>query len=240
MHRNAILALCLTGLITTSASSAAIDIVKSRDVNVKIWNTVFGVKVGGPIVDIDLPAGNKLHQPDNLLLDLAVKQTFLPPAPNAGVAVNQAAAAIVPDLAHPGQVTMQPMNEFLLSNYGIQPDHLPDLAVSQTNSFFDVFASIDMSQWNGLGPAPPLGSTFTFNNGTSPALPGVQVGLAPITFDPILGWVNPAPYTGTVFELGNIDVRAPEPSALMLAGLGIVFLLGPIRSTGRRFRQTCS
>ena len=210
----------LLSLVAQSGVMAS-SVKKSRAVNVKVWNTVFGVKVGDPIYDGDLFPGDKATIEGSWwATDLSTQQRALPTA----LTTTHSIGAVVADSVNPGQYTMPLLNNYLTAKVGAgYVVRLPDLASETTNTF----VAINLDTWiNGGAVAPPLESVFTFTNGTCSSLPGVQVGLSKMVFDPLMGWVNSNCFTGSVYALGEIDLVVPEPSALLALGGGLMGLAG--------------
>lgn len=203
------------GLLFSAAGvdAASIDIHKSRDAHVTAFNTFFGFRFGDPIVDVDLPASNRLKASSTFpATDISVDQTFI----DRVVVISF--GAILPDPVNPGLFTMPELDSYLKTKVGHVRVPLPDLA----SDFFDVFVAVDLDLWiNGGSPQPlPLESIVPIVDGASPTLPGVKVGLSEIMFDPAIGWDNPSPFTGDLFVLGDPGIAVPYPSTLLLLSLG--------------------
>jgi len=174
--------------------------------------TVLGVRVGEPIVKNRYCADF-----ETCWFDLPWWSTDFLVEQNGAITVWPrwyfSLAAILPDPANPGWYTMPRMDAYLLAKVGCDQVAVPDIV----DSFFDVYVSIDVEQWiNGQGVLPPPGSQVSVSNGTSPMLPGIQVGTSEIVFEPAYGWVNSNPYTGTMLVLGRMTLEAQIPPYMCL------------------------
>lgn len=185
---------------------AKVDVTKDRDSHIKVWNTLFGFRVGDPIYDGDLPAGNRLVVTEGWwATDTSMEQTFI------GLG-NQAVfnfAPIVPDPLFPGQLTMAQKLPWLEANFGSERKVFADFSSPLGN----IFVAVDMAEALFFpGPPIPPGSVLNAFNGQVPELPGYQIGFAEQVFDPFFGWINPAPYDGPLEVIGEIGMWAPEAS----------------------------
>ena len=211
----------------THADSIKLDIQKSKDANIKVYNTFLGVQVGSPIFSQQLAAGDKLTTTvsNNTFFStgLSFEQTFVN-STGVDVKATNTLENVEPDPLNPGLFWTPVLNDFifqmLADNGGTL--FLPDLG-SETGN---IYVYTDIGNYLAAGnSALVLGSDISFVNGVSPDLPGVYAGNSPLTFDSTLGIVNSAPFTGTAFALGNITLSAvPEPSTFVMLGLGAVSL----------------
>lgn len=194
---------------------------KSKDVRFRVFSTFLTFRFGDPIVDEDLPAGNKKTFTIDVpfVTDISTEQRIILPDGTTRVATNDW-GTVIPDPANPGQFTMPPLGDFLAATFGMGTViGLPDLSSDD----FDLFIFTDIGEFvAGGGVEPTLGTSFNVINGESPSLPGVEIGLAEIHLDPNLGLVNSAPFTGLVSQLGIFRVAAvPEPSTALLLFVGL-------------------
>ena len=209
--------------VVAQLGATASSVVKHRPVHVKIYATIFSVRVGDPLYEGDLCDGDSatIDQPW-WATDLSTVQTDVATA----LTSTNSVGAVVPDPVDPGKRTMPRLNDYLVATVGRgYVVRLPDLAREST----DTFVAPNLDAWiRGGVAAPPPESVFSFVNGTCSSLPGVKVGLSEIVFDPLAGWVNSNPLTGNVYVLGEIDLVAPvpEPSALLALGGGLLSLAG--------------
>jgi hypothetical protein len=183
---------------------------KQRDVNVKVWRTIFWTRVGDPLVDIDVPAGQLIEvKDDSEYTDRSVKQSFLN-ARGVGSATNVGFGAVVPDPNAPGFVTMPVIGSYLVAKVGYDtPVLMPDIASFAA----ELYVAIDLEAWINSGAAPPpMGSPVPVAGGLVPGLPGVYVGLVPQVWDPVFGVGNPMPFSGMAFEIGVMSVQMNSPS----------------------------
>ncbi len=218
LFRTSLIAAAIASAMAAPALAAGeVSIRKSRDANVKVWNTIFGFRVGDPKADIDLPAGDRLKANRSWwATDTSTQQRFLGVAAVERTA-EHALAAIIPDPENPGQVTMPRLNSWLFDQFGMQQFELADMASEDS----DLYVAVDLSAWiAGGGVRPPDGSVLNIVNGTHPMLPGYLLSPMPAHFDPNVGWDSPARYNGPAFVLGDIITNAPEPATLALIGLG--------------------
>lgn len=232
-------------IVTTStfthAASIPLDITKSKDANIKVYNTFFGFQVGDPIFSMDLPAGDTLKTTvsnNSFFSGLSTVQTLIK-STGVDVKATNTFENVEPDPLNPGLFWTPLLNDYLFlmlaDNGGTLL--LPDLG-SESG---DIYVYTDIGDYLTAGnTALVLGSNISFVNGISPELPGVYAGNSPLTFDSTLGIVNSAPFTGTAFALGNITLSAvPEPSTFVMLGLGAVSLFGSrIRKVRRLFSAT--
>ena len=97
----------------------------------------------------------------------------------------------------------------------------------------DLFAAVDLVQWLSLATPADLVSTFSITQGTNAALPGYLFSTSPIGFDPAVGFTTSTPFTGDVSVAGLVDGTIPEPSTMMLLGIGGVGVLAYAWRHGR-------
>ncbi|MBW8041160.1 MAG: hypothetical protein FVQ85_14315 [Planctomycetes bacterium] len=197
-----LMAICLVVLLCSfceRSQAADVDIKKSRDVNLKVWNTFAGFKFGDPIFDGDVPAGDRVKVNGSwYATDTATQQRFI----NGSVA-NHSIGAVV--AVSPGVFEMPELQAWLAANVGTGRVELADVKSEEA----DIHVAVDLTQWviSGIGPFPD-GTIIPIMNGISPMLPGYQVGLVDVLFDPAVGWVNPVPYSGEVTVVGDIGLTA--------------------------------
>jgi len=117
---------------------------------------------------------------------------------------------------------MPELGDYLLSTLGAGTVlGLPDLA----SDVLDIFTFVDLQQWiSSGGVQPPVGTGFSFTNGTSALLPGVQVSLTEFTFDPSQGMVNHNPFTGDAYQAGRFELSSPIPEPRMVIPLALGFV----------------
>lgn len=208
------------GAFAVVSFAADVDITKNRDANIKVWNTLFGVRIGDPIYDADVPAGHRVQVNGAWwATDTSTKQRFL----RAGGGVGQAEHAFAPVMPDGPGYTMAVMNDWLSANYGDNRIAFTD-AMSETT---DISIAIDMEAWrlSGSPAAIPMGTPIDVLNGVSPLLPGYQIGTSPVEFSAGGGWLNPSPFTGTIYSFGEIGFAVPEPASLVLLLMGGASLL---------------
>jgi len=195
-----IVALLVTFCLSQAALAATVTITKDRDSNIRVWNTFFGFRVGDPIYEGWLPAGNTLTVSSSWwATDLSVAQdTPTGPAEHSIGAVQEKSEGVY-ELAE--------LNTWLGENFGFTPQLLADLA--HTASGPPLFVAIDISEFLFSGAAVPPGTPVSVVTGEADDLPGYLIGTTPISFDPNEGWVNPDPYTGTLEVIGEITIAAP-------------------------------
>jgi hypothetical protein len=193
-----IVALVVLALVP-QAAPASVTITKSEPSHVKAWNTFLGIRAS-VIVDVTMTGTLRISE-SWWATDLEIEQT---PASSV-YAASHSIAPLVPDPA--GGYAMTAMLPWMEANFGNAARACPDLF--PPDSFFDVFVSVDLSEWLHSGaPLPPLGALVDIIGGQSPHLPGYKVGMAPVQFDPAIGWANPQPYNGPISVLGHIDISA--------------------------------
>jgi len=201
--------------ICSVAYADGYDIHKAVDVRITVWQTVLFFRVGDPITDVDLPHCQRFIQTvpkscDHWYTDLSMEQRYL----SMGLQrmTTNSYGAITHDPHMPGQYTMPLLHDYLYGKMGQARLAVPDLAQgTPVESFFDIFVAVDLEKWiAGGGVQPPENAVILITNGTSPMLPGVQVGLDPIMFTPAQGLVNPNPYTGNVWEIGDPGLTAGQ------------------------------
>jgi hypothetical protein len=104
------------------------------------------------------------------------------------------------------------------------PDLFADTNGDGTLGLGDILYSlVDLNQYLTAVPQISFGEMFTVNNGTVSGLPGMMFSTDPFSFDPSTG------FTGTLFN-GTAEVKGihgataviPEPSSLILVGIGIL------------------
>ncbi|MHC4086626.1 MAG: DUF7901 domain-containing protein [Planctomycetota bacterium] len=200
-----LMAICLVVLLCSfceRSHAADVDIKKSKDVNLKVWNTFLGIKIGDPIYDGDVPAGDRVQVNGSWwATDVAVKQRFIRDVV-ANTADHSIGAVVA---AGPGVFEMQEMQTWLTANVGTRRVELTDIKSGDA----DIHVAVDLVQWIAGGePVNPVGAVIPIMHGTSPLLPGYQVSLAGVVFDPAQGWVNTAPYSGEVTVVGDIGLTA--------------------------------
>ncbi|MHC4098851.1 MAG: hypothetical protein ACYSU3_22685 [Planctomycetota bacterium] len=208
-----LMAICLVVLLCSfceRSHAADVDIKKSKDVNLKVWNTFLGIKIGDPIYDGDVPAGDRVQVNGSWwATDVAVKQRFIRDVV-ANTADHSIGAVVA---AGPGVFEMQEMQTWLTANVGTRRVELTDIKSGDA----DIHVAVDLVQWIAGGePVNPVGAVIPIMHGTSPLLPGYQVSLAGVVFDPAQGWVNTAPYSGEVTVVGDIGLTAaPDHGTLI-------------------------
>lgn len=193
---------------------------KSKPVRIQVFATFLTFRFGDPLIDEDLPAGDKREFTVNVsgVTDISVVEKFISPDGTTRTATNSYGPVMVDPAT--GQFTMPPLGDYLAATLGIGNTlALPDLA----NDSFDVFLFVDINQFIAQGGTqPPVGTIFSVVNGISPQLPGVLIGLSEIHLDPNLGLVNSNPFTGDVYALGTVNITAtPEPATMLLLGTGL-------------------
>ena len=177
----------LTVIAVACQAPAGVTITKTETAHVKAWNTIFGIRVS-TIVDVNM-SGTLPISESWYATDLDVEQK---PVASVSMASHRL-APIIPDGG--GGHTMAVMLPWMQANFGEAARTCPDL-YPPPDSFFDVFVSIDLNQYLHSGAVPlPDGAVVEIVNGRNPGeLPGYEVGLAPIEFDPAVGWANPQPF----------------------------------------------
>jgi len=91
----------------------------------------------------------------------------------------------------------------------------------------DLFVAIDLSRWLDSPTNIAPGQAITLTGGMSDLLPGFLVSTAPISFNMESGFTTDSPLSGTVNANGILDGSAiPEPSSLVLTGIGGIMMLG--------------
>ena len=214
-----VVAMLAMSSILETAMAADVEIDKSRDVNLKVWNTILGIRIGDPIYDGDLPKEDKAEVNKSWwATDTSTQQRFL----NDNRVAHHAIGTVVED--SPGHFTMPQQNDWLIAKVGDRWVGFADLKAENT----DIYVAVDAAGWiNGGEPTyEPEVTTIQVNNGIEALqLPGYQIGTSEITFSETTGWVNPSPYTGDVTVIGSIAIRAPEPATLLLLGLGTLAVL---------------
>lgn len=192
---------------------------KTKDVNFKIFSTVFGIRAV-TLVDEDLTAGTKKIYTVRKLFytDISTQQSFITKTAQLDITTNDY-GSVIADAQNPGEFTMPDFNGGIVPLVG---DGIQVLVPDLVNDTTDLYVFTDMRKWISSGAsAPQVGSVFDIVNGTSPLLPGVEVGLAPLTFDPNFGFVNSQPFTGDVSQFGITGFTAvPEASSLTFVGAG--------------------
>ncbi len=123
-----------------------------------------------------------------------------------------------------------PWFDFLAQTLGLGELRVPDLFGDTDGSGIldsaDVlYAAVNLFPFVAGSPSYQLGDTFSITAGTSPLLPGMLFGTAPIIRDPSspTGFLNPSPYTGSGAALAEHRISAlPEPSSVLLLVTGLL------------------
>ncbi|MHC4742923.1 MAG: DUF7901 domain-containing protein [Planctomycetota bacterium] len=206
MRSRSAIIITLSAIAASTICHAKVDITKDRDSHIKVWNTIFGFRLGDPIYEGDLPAGHRLVVTEAWwATDTSIEQTFL----GLGSQAVFNFAPIVPDHSNPGLLTMAEKLPWLAEHFGSERKVFVDVS----SPFGNIFVAVDMTEalLSGAPPLPP-GVVVNAFGGRVPELPGYQFGFVEQPFDPVFGWFNPAPYDGPLEIIGEIGMWAPEPS----------------------------
>jgi hypothetical protein len=196
-----------------------INFVAGFDGTYKVFNTdSSGAVVGAPIISIALAKGQTL-----MTTITGTNQDLSQEFVRATQTASLDTGIVIPNPMIPGQVMQANLAQASAAGINIfQPVSVPVIG----SDTVQLFAAVDLVKYFNSGGVPSApGSSVTFTNGTNSSLPGVQVGLSPITFSATAGYVNSSPFTGTATSSGTATlVAVPEPSSFVLLTLGITGL----------------
>ena len=168
-------ALVVCGFCQKAEARASVEIHKTEDAHLIVWNTLFSFRIGDPIFDGDVPGCHttKIYS-SWWATDLSVEQRFVD---NRVVAVHDL-AAILPDPVNPGQYMMERMLPWLETNYGAATQMFPDL-----RGVSDIYVAVDIDDWLLSGAPMPEPNQIIplLPDGTSPDLPGYPLSVPPLS-----------------------------------------------------------
>lgn len=185
------------------AFAGDVDLRKSRDTHVTIWHTLLGFRVGDPVYDGDLAAGDRLRVKSSWVTDLSVEQTFLATArfTQTDFAALEPAGGLV-NMAFLDDYVRDTFGQFVPTYSDFAPVSAPEVYVTVDIAVAEPYAlEVGTLLFVEFGEVLP-------QDGAPDGLPGVQFGLAPFTFAPTTGWITPVPYVGLVEVVGEIGLNA--------------------------------
>jgi hypothetical protein len=119
--------------------------------------------------------------------------------------------------------SMTPVGIYLEANFGSNTLSIPDFSVIGQ----DIYYGVDLATYGNQGVAS-VGTTYAITDGLSDSLAGYLFSNTLLTAGDS-GWESSSLFTGTVTLDSSHDLSVPEPSTLLLFGIGAIGVLATRR-----------